>query len=98
MGNKRASRFLIDKIDERLGSVEKEIKFDIAVVIAGIALTVAGMTGFVIDNGKHPGFCTICLMLSITGVCFAYVMTKEYIADCKIENRKTKQNKRSNKV
>ena len=49
MGNKRASRFLIDKIDERLGSVEKEIKFDIAVVIAGIALTVAGMTGFIID-------------------------------------------------
>lgn len=85
MGNKRASRFLIDKIDERLGSVEKEIKFDIAVVIAGIALTVAGMISFVIDNGKHPGFCTICLMLSITGVCFAYVMTKEYIADCKKE-------------
>lgn len=85
MGNKRASRFLIDKIDECLGSVEKEIKFDIAVVIAGIALTVAGMIGFVIDNGRHPGFCTICLMLSITGVCFAYVMTKEYIADCKKE-------------
>ena len=83
MGNKRASRFLIDKIDERLGSVEKEIKFDIAVIIAGIALTVAGMTGFIIDNGKHPGFCTICLMLSIAGVCFAYVMTKEYISDCK---------------
>lgn len=82
---KRASRFLIDKIDERLGSVEKEKKFDIVVVIAGIVLTVAGISGIVIDNGNHPGVCAICLMLSITGVCFAYVMTKEYVADCKKE-------------
>ncbi len=80
---KRASRFLIDKIDERLGSVEKEKRFDIALVIAGIALTVAGISGIVIDNGNNPGVCAICLMLTITGVCFAYVMTKEYIADCK---------------
>ena len=82
---KRASRFLIDKIDERLGSVEKEKRFDIALVIAGIALTVAGISGIVIDNGNNPGVCAICLMLTITGVCFAYVMTKEYIADCKKE-------------
>ena len=79
---KRASRLLIDKIDERLGSLEKEKRFDIAVVIAGIVLTVAGISGIVIENGNHPGVCAICLMLSITGICFAYVMTKEYIADC----------------
>ena len=85
MRNKRASRFLIDKMDERLGSVENEIRFDIAVVIAGIVLTVAGISGIVIDNGNHPGVCAICLMLTITGVCFAYVMTKEYISDCKKE-------------
>ena len=77
--------FFIDKMDERLGSVENEIRFDIAVVIAGVVLTVAGLSGIIIDNGNHPEVCVFCLMLSITGVCFAYVMTKEYIADCKKE-------------
>ena len=33
MNTYRATRFLIDRIDRRLGSVEKEIKFDKAVIL-----------------------------------------------------------------
>ena len=42
MSNSRNSRFLIDKIDAKLGSTEKELKFDIAAIIFGVILMIAG--------------------------------------------------------
>lgn len=43
MADYRSRRFLIDAIDERLGSVEKEKKFDICMIVLGIALICGGV-------------------------------------------------------
>ncbi len=80
--NSRATRFLIDRIDSKLGSVEKELKFDKIAIGAGIAIMVifAFVLGLVINR---PALAILCLMLIIFGLFLAYVMVKEYIDDLK---------------
>lgn len=81
---KRLSRFLIDKVDERLGDVEKEKKFDIIMLIAGIIMALLGIIVVYInanDGSKTTIF--VGLLLTMIGFVLAYVMTKEFIADCK---------------
>jgi hypothetical protein len=52
--SKRSTRFLIDRIDERLGSVEKEIKFDkIAIGVSALVMIIGiVMSTFAMNNGK----------------------------------------------
>lgn len=83
MADYRSRRFLIDAIDERLGSVEKEKKFDICMIVFGIALLGGGLAIAAILYQVYPKIIILSLILSMMGVTLSYVMTKEYIADCK---------------
>ena len=87
MADYRSRRFLIDAIDERLGSVEKEKKFDICMIVLGIALLVGGLATAATLSKDYPIIIILSLILSIMGVALSYVMTKEYIADCKKAKR-----------
>lgn len=83
MTDYRSRRFLIDAIDERLGSVEKEKKFDICMIVLGIALICGGVIMAVSLSQAYPKIIILSLILSMMGVALSYVMTKEYIADWK---------------
>ncbi len=84
MDNKsRATRFLIDRIDSKLGSVEKELKFDKIAIGVGLAIMVifAFVLGLVVNSS--PALAILCLILIMFGFFLAYVMVKEYIDDRK---------------
>lgn len=78
---KRLSRFLIDKVDERLGDVEKEKKFDIYMIILGIVILLAGICILVFRSLSGP-IAAIAILITLAGFVFTYTMIKEYIADC----------------
>ena len=82
MSNYRSKRFLIDSIDERLGDVEKEKKFDLIMVAVGVALIIAGilLITLIKESGK---LAILYIFMVMLGVFLAYAMTKEYIDDCK---------------
>jgi len=87
MTNKsKATRFLIDRIDRKLGSVEKEIKFDWICIVCGVAITVlaAFILGLSINN--HPALSIICIMIMLFGLYISYIMTMELIDDVKRKN------------
>ena len=83
----RSRRFIIDAIDERLGNVEKEKKFDICMIVLGIVLICGGFIIAVSLSQAYPKIIILSLILSMMGVALSYVMTKEYIADCKKAKR-----------
>ena len=85
MGIHRATRFLIDKVDTRLGDVDKEIKFDksaIAVCVAAIVLEIA----FAFLAGTSQVFVVLSLIFgffAITALYILVIMIKELKADQK---------------
>lgn len=79
MPENRSHRFLIDKIDERLGDVRKEIKFDIAAIIVSVILIAAASAFLCLASSK--GFMVLALMILLAGVSLLYAMTKELISD-----------------
>ena len=81
--NSRATRFLIDRIDSKLGSVEKELKFDKIAIGVGLGIMVffAFVLGLVVNSS--PALAILCLILIMFGFFLAYVMVKEYIDDRK---------------
>ena len=83
----RLSRYLIDKVDERLGDVEKEKKFDIIMIIVGVILLLSGLalTSLLGNDSKYAAIGGV--VLSMIGLAFIYVMTKEYIDDSKKAKR-----------
>ena len=82
MSGNRSKRFLIDSIDERLGNVEKEKKFDLIMVAVGVVLIIAGI--LLIALNKEPSkLAVLYIFMIMLGVFLAYAMTKEYIDDCK---------------
>lgn len=82
MSNYRSRRFLIDRIDERLGDVEKEKKFDLIMVAVGIAILLAGV--LLISFCHTPGnWVVLFIFMIMAGLALTYVMTKEYFDDCK---------------
>ena len=83
MADYRSRRSLIDAIDERPGSVEKEKKFDICMIVLGIALLGGGLATAATLSKDCPVIIILRLMLSMLGVALSYVMTKEYIGDCR---------------
>lgn len=78
---KRLSRFLIDKVDERLGDVEKEKKFDIIMIVVGVVSLLAGF--LILALSPDTGVAVvIAILLLMLGVALTISMVKEYIADC----------------
>lgn len=83
MNNFRANRFIIDKIDKRLGSIEKELKFDRIMILVGIVLAIvpAVLVSFTADKALKLSL--LLLILSMFGIVLIITMTKEYISDLK---------------
>lgn len=92
MNRLRSRRFLIDAIDERLGDVEKEKKFDLIMVAIGLALIVTGVLLLSLCISNHAWTAIIYLFMIMAGVALCYVMTKEYIDDCRKAKRQQSNN------
>lgn len=83
MNNFRANRFIIDKIDKRLGSLEKELKFDRIMILVGIVLAVVPAILISFTADKSPKLSLLWFILSMFGIVLMITMTKEYISDLK---------------
>lgn len=83
MNNFRKGRLIINRIDARLDSVEKELKFDKIAIFSGIGLAIicAILITFLID--MHPVLTLFLVLLLFFGLCIAYTMSKEYFDDLK---------------
>lgn len=84
--SKRLSRFLIDKVDKCLNDIEKEKKFDILMIVVGITVFIIGLS-IVVFPHVHKGLFFLGLFFLLSGFVLIYVMTKEYISDCKKDNQ-----------
>ena len=91
MKNYKGSRFLIDAIDRRLGSVEKELKFDKIMIVIGILCTVIPAVLMSIVSETAPKLSILLLIVAMFGIVLIITMTKEYISDLRIS--KTENNK-----
>ncbi len=91
MKNYKGSRFLIDAIDRRLGSVEKELKFDKIMIVIGILCTVIPAVLMSIVSETAPKLSILLLILAMFGIVLIITMTKEYISD--LRRSKTENNK-----
>lgn len=83
MNNFRAARFLINKIDARLGSVEKELKFDKIAIAVGVGVAVLCVVLMFILAENHPVLTLFLGFIVVFGLCMAYTMAKEYFDDLK---------------
>ena len=83
MNNFRANRFIIDKIDKRLVSLEKELKFDRIMILVGIVLAIVPAVLISFTADKAPKLSLLWLILSMFGIVLIITMTKEYISDLK---------------
>lgn len=81
MKNYKGSRFLIDAIDRRLGSVEKELKFDKVMIILGVLLTVIPAFFVQMVAERSPKLSILLLIVAMFGIVLIITMTKEYITD-----------------
>lgn len=83
MSNSPKARYFINKIDSRLGSTEKELKFDKIAIVVGLlfAIVCAFLTFYFSE--RHPVLALFLGMLVIFGLCIAYTMVKEYVDDLK---------------
>lgn len=91
MKNYKGSRFLIDAIDRRLGSVEKELKFDKIMIVIGILCTVIPAVLISIVSETAPKLSILLLIVAMFGIVLIITMTKEYISD--LRRSKTENNK-----
>lgn len=91
MNNYKGSRFLIDAIDRRLGSVEKELKFDKIMIVVGILCAVIPAVLMSIFAETSPKLSIILLIVAMFGIVLIITMTKEYISD--LRRSKTENNK-----
>lgn len=83
MGNSRFTRFIIDKIDTKLGSVEKELKFDKIAIVVGLVLLVIFCVVLALCADSHPVLFVISILMIIFSAALTFVMVKEYQADLK---------------
>lgn len=91
MKNYKGSRFLIDAIDRRLGTVEKELKFDKIMIVIGILCTVIPAVLMSIVSETAPKLSILLLIVAMFGIVLIITMTKEYISD--LRRSKTENNK-----
>ena len=90
MKNYKASRYLIDAVDRRLGSVEKELKFDKLMVILGVLLAAGAAAFMPMAAEKAPKFSVLLLIVAMFGIVLIITMAKEYIND--LRRSKTENN------
>jgi hypothetical protein len=83
MTNYKANRFLIDEIDKRLGSLDKELKFDKIMIAIGVFLIVVPTILVQFTAEKSPKLSVFLLMLALVGIGIATTMVKEYLNDLK---------------
>mgnify|MGYP003449896768 CR=1 FL=1 len=83
MTNYKANRFLIDKIDKRLGSLDKELKFDKIMIAIGVFLIVVPTILVQFTAEKSPKLSVLLLMLALGGIGITTTMVKEYLNDLK---------------
>ena len=76
-------RFLIDSIDEKLGSVENELKFDVVMIVVGVALLVVSIVVVALCADAHPALTVVCILLAIFAAALTFFMVKEFLADLK---------------
>ena len=87
--SKRSKRFLIDRIDERLGSVEKEIKFDKIAIAVSVLIIIAGIIISTLSANAGKGAIAIAgIMLVMVGGALLFAMVKELISDTKRANKR----------
>lgn len=87
--SKRSKRFLIDRIDERLGSVEKEIKFDKIAIAVSVLIIIAGILISSLSSNAGKGTIAIAgIMLVMVGGALLFAMVKELISDTKRANKR----------
>lgn len=75
----KATRFIIDRIDKKLGSVEKEIRFDKAVILACLVV-IAVECVFILLTTLFPFFripALIGVFFAAFGIFLIPVMTRE---------------------
>ena len=83
MTNYKANRFLIDKIDKRLGSLDKELKFDKIMIAIGVFLIVVPTILVQFTAEKSPKLSVLLLMLALVGIGITTTMVKEYLNELK---------------
>lgn len=83
MNNFKETRLIINKIDARLGSVEKELKFDKIAIFTGLGLAIICATLIFLFVDRHPILSLFLVLLLFFGLCIAYTMAKEYFDDLK---------------
>ena len=76
MTNYKANRFLIDKIDKRLGSLDKELKFDKIMIAIGVFLIVVPTILVQFTAEKSPKLSVLLLMLALVGIGITKTMVK----------------------
>ena len=76
MTNYKANRFLIDKIDKRLGSLDKELKFDKIMIAIGVFLIVVPTILVQFTAEKSPKLSVLLLMLALVGIGITTTMVK----------------------
>ena len=79
----RSNRFLIDKIDERLGSLENELRFDRIMIASGSGLFIMLLLVVRFTADKHPIAALLCGLGAVFCLLLAYTMLKEYRNDLK---------------
>jgi len=82
----RNTRFLIDKIDNKLGSVEKELKFDKIIILVGLGCMILSAFVMGITINSHPALAVASTLVFMFGMFLAYAMVKEYYNDLKKYN------------
>lgn len=83
-------RFIIDSIDAKLGSVEKEKKFDLWCVAVSITICALSVWAFLALGTEHTVLSFFALVGMVAGAGIGTCMLKEYFDDC----RKAKQQKK----
>lgn len=87
----RSSRFLIDKIDAKLGDVDKEIKFDKSAISACIILFFVGLGLVALGSSRNLSVGLIIIGVLLSLFCFfAYAIMKQELEDDKKKAEKMK--------
>lgn len=79
----RNKRFLIDRIDKRLGSLERELKFDKTMIIVGSILGILALLGLFCFAEVHPVLSLGLGVFFLFALLLTYTMAKEYFNDLK---------------
>ena len=79
--NYRGKRFLIDKIDSKLGSLDKELKFDKMLIYIGIGIIIFFAFIILLIINKYPVLALFCALIIMFGIFLSYTMIKEYLSD-----------------